>query len=223
MRTARKLLALAVGIGLLAVLTVSAGTASAESPGIFEAENYPVYLRGTQQNTHEFKITAGTVTCKAATFQGGAAAAAMWQNMTAAYSECTAFGFPATVAMRSCEYEFNTGAEFAAGEHEGTVDVIDRAGAATTCAETPIRISAGFCVVTIGPQAGLTTLTYVNGGTGTSQHIKLVAAITGIEYVQGAGCMGGAGMFANGQYTGKTDVKGYINEARTEQQGIWVN
>lgn len=229
MRIPRKLLALAVGVGLLAVMAVGASSASAEGPGIFECEQYTCFSEGTNTNTHEFTTNSGTVKCTTATFTDELTAASTWVKAQAVYSNCKfKIGMvepEATVNMGSCEYEFHAGEHISATEHRGTVDVINKPG--ENCAASPITITAGTCVVTVSSQTGRGPIKYVNEGAGATRHVIVTSEIQGeaanrITYTA-SGCPAGNGTFSNGEYTGAADVKGYTDQAHTTQQGIWVN
>ncbi len=220
-----------IGLALVAVFAMSAvGVASAltDPPEEFMCESYPCSSDGTNTTAHVFKTNAGTVSCSTATFTDSLSGPSPWVKAQATYTGCTAFGFiNANINMKDCEYEFHVTTDLQDEgpdlEHSGTVDVINKAGATKTCAEEPITItvSGTACVVTVGPQTGRSTVTFTNGGSGTSRTVTVASNISGITYTQNASCSGGAGTFTNGTYTGSASVKG--DNSKGKQQGIWIN
>lgn len=198
---------------LVAVAALGASTAAANSPGIFEAEAYPVTIKASQTVKHVFKVNSGSTECTAAEFEGTAAAASGELNVMAKYTGCTAFGGAATVEMRGCEYKFHAGNETAVNVHAGTVDVVSKAG--KNCATEPIRVQAATCTVTVGPQNGLGALTFTNlnpgqfglGGPPFAE-VEVGINVSGITYTEAVGCLV-PGTHNNGTYTGKALVKGF--------------
>jgi len=197
---------------VLALSAVAAQAASANSPGVFEAETYPATVKASQTVRHVFTVNSGKTECTGAEFEGTAAAASSELNVMANYTGCTAFGGAANVEMRGCEYKFHAGNETAANVHAGTVDVVSKAG--KNCATEPIRVQAATCTVTVGPQNGLGALTFTNlnpgqfglGGPPFAE-VEVGVNVSGITYTEAFGCLV-PGTHNNGTYTGKALVKG---------------
>jgi hypothetical protein len=219
-----------VSLAALAVLAtmafVGAGTASAESPGMFEAEEYPVTVKASKTTEHVFTVNSGTTECEVAEFEGEASEASNWLKISPTYTGCTSFGEGASVVeMRGCEYEFHAGAETGAGVHNGTVDVISKPG--RSCAAEPITVRALTCTVTVGPQAGLAALTFRNINEGSFgfggppfAEVEVETNVSGIEYTEHLGCLL-PGTHTNGTYTGNARAKGFNGAGA--QIGIRVN
>ena len=232
MRLPRKLLTLAVGVGLLAVLALGVGSVSAESPGVFECEEYTCYDQGTQTTNHVFTTKGASITCTGATFTGELAEESSELVTEAVYTCTYLFGgksYPVAVNMNGCEYKFHAEGEVSAGVHSGVVDVISKP--ARNCNTEPITIGLfGSCAITIGAaeNEGLGIVTYRNieearfGELGAPfAEVEVESAISGITYTEGPSC-GKPGTGSEGEYSGSALVKGYEDEAHTEQQGIKV-
>jgi len=207
----------ALGLALVAVFAMSAVVASAASAtsGTLTAEGKATTATGTQVGEHVFTLTSHPVSggfastkCKKAHFHGIGTVTdgAKSVTVTPTYSECTAFGLPATISHEGCDYTLSTGTPTAtAGWHVNT-NVTCPAGKA-------IRIVAQTCEVTVGSQGPLTTSEVTNSGTsGTTMDLLLHTKITGIHYTvvkDGIGCpLSGTGTFTNGDYDGTTTVIG---------------
>lgn len=206
-------------------LFVVPAMASAASPGIFEAEEYPVTVKAEQTVKHVFHVNSGNTECTGAKFEGTSAAASSELNVMANYTGCTSFAESSTVEMRGCEYKFHAGSETATNVHTGTVDVVSKAG--KNCETEPIRVHALSCTVTVGPQNGLSALTFKNlnpaqfglGGPPFAE-VEVEVNVSGIKYSEAFGCLL-PGTHNNGTYTGKALVKGF--NGLGNQIGIKVN
>jgi hypothetical protein len=141
------------------------GTA-APAPTKFAAEEAPVTIAGvrTGTNTKQFSPLNGYgVSCKGYTLSGTSASVTSGAiTLTPAYKECTVAGEAVPdsyVSTGGCSYVFHANGEF------------DIAGA--TCASKPITITGAGCIVTIGPQSGLSGFTYVNEGSGKLRTVSM--------------------------------------------------
>jgi hypothetical protein len=201
-----------LGLAMVAVLAMSALAASAASAGVTEIEGgTSATLHGAQvENSHVFTLTDNsnlTTTCKTATFSatGETANGTSTIETHPEYSECTAFaGLTATVTTTGCNYLFHLGAETAAGEFDGTVDIV-------CTGENTIKITAGTCEVKVGSQTGLTAGTSTNsGGAGSSMDLLLHTKSSKIKYSvlkDGFLCpLSGVGSYTESDYTGTTTV-----------------
>jgi hypothetical protein len=107
------------------------------------------------------------------------------QALTAAYSECLAGGLPLPFSMGGCSYVMHI---------SGKLDIVGE-----TCASKPITISyPSWCTLTIGPQNGLTGLTYSVKGSGSSRSVTQAGEAVGLKYTI-TGCEY-AGTYTNGTY-----------------------
>ncbi|HEX6152130.1 MAG TPA: hypothetical protein VFZ19_01285 [Solirubrobacterales bacterium] len=168
-----------LAVTCVAALALTAMAAAGASAATFTASATGT-LTAAQTTTHQFTTGSGTVSCKKAHTEGTiTSTAAASQHVTVKYSECTAYGFPATVS--SATYELYAG---------GTVDV-----------ENTITVSVPFlgCKLTVSPQNGLGSASYTNKSGKIEQH----TAVTGIVSKGEGSCGGGT----NGAYHGSSLVE----------------
>jgi hypothetical protein len=211
-------------IAALALLvTAFVGVSSASAFTQFRSEASETTLDAEMvegsSNPAVFTTSAGSISCKAgsgmATMTGTSATQIQTSlpgssNSGMSYSECTFLGFiNVAVNMRTCQYNFHI---------NGEVDVVP--GLPSGCG--PIEFSAAGCVVTVGAQSGLKSVTYENMGTKAARDVTILPNLTGITYSTNASCPGGAHTGStNGTYKGgKFTVKG-THPAGT-QVGVWV-
>jgi len=202
------------GLALIAVLAMSAFAASMASAK-YDSEIKTTYVHAVSTTNEVTTTTAGTVTCKKATFTGvlnGTQVSSVPPIYTSkvvtsspSVSECTAFGFPAEVKMNGCQYEFLEPTSL-------------KAGTKILCPEgKQIEIVAiGFCTMTIGTQTPGGSVSYANEGIGASRDVKITRSETGMTY--GGNCGSGT----NATYSGTTTMKGYSDSGLTNQVGIWA-
>jgi hypothetical protein len=84
-------------------------------------------------------------------------------------------------------------------------------------------VEAGFCTITIPPQAGLQQVTFTNEGAGTTRSLIADLNVGGIHYKEhGAECGSEENKTTNnGTLTGQITVKG--EKANEQHVGIWVD
>jgi hypothetical protein len=171
-------------IKMLAVTSVAALALTAMAAAGASAATFTASATGSltaiDTTDHQFTTGTGTVTCKKAHTTGTiVSTAAASQHVTVAYSECTAYGFPATVS--NATYELYAG---------GTVDV-----------ENTITVTVPFlgCKLTVEAQKGLKSASYTNKSGKLEQH----SAVTGIVSKGEGSCGGGS----NGAYHGSSLVE----------------
>jgi hypothetical protein len=209
----------ALGLALVAVFAMSAIVASAAqaTAGTLTSEGKTVIATAEQVGEHEFTLTDhetepgkfANTKCKKAVFTGTAGVTDGATSVTAhpVYTECTAFGQPATITTTGCDYVLKTGTPTATGGWHVVTDLV--------CTGTDtIIIHTGTCEVHVGPQTGLATSEATNSGTGgTGMDLLLHTNITKIKYTVGKdniGCpLKGTGSFEKGDYTGTTTVKAH--------------
>lgn len=215
-----------LGLALAAMMALTAVAASAASAATFHSDSSTgnTILTGSSTGNHVFDAAGSKITCTGAQFTGTQTGNTTEHVTTSAsYSGCSVevFGFKiaATVNMGGCAYTFAA---------NGTVGVVNRVGAAKTCAEENItyRVSnfAGECDVKVGPQTGLQKATYTGTTTVANGAINVAPNVTGIHGVAKGGLCT-EGTFTNGAYTsGPATVKGYVDNAGVEgaQTPIWV-
>jgi hypothetical protein len=218
----------ALGLALVAVFAMSAivATAAQAAAGTLTSEGKTVIATAEQSGEHEFVLTDhetepgkfANTKCKKAAFTGTAGVTDGATSVTAhpVYTECTAFGQPATITTTGCDYVLKTGTPTAGGWHV-TTDVVCTGPDEKAEPPTPkhlIRIVTGTCEVTVDSQAGLNTSEATNsGGAGTAMDLLLHTNITGIVYnvtKDAIGCpLKGTGVKSKGDYTGTTTVKAH--------------
>jgi hypothetical protein len=176
----KKIAALAAAWVLM--MAMSSATAQAGA-GPFNAASYPVTEKAEATNIHGFEIAGAVTICHKGTFNTGEEGA---PNPTKAqetlevhpiYSECKVeMGgmFKATVLTTGCNYVFHSAAP---GTENGSMDVVCQAGKQIKVIPEGI---AG-CVITVGSQAGLKSIEYVNQA-GPPVTVKVKAELSGIHY-----------------------------------------
>lgn len=218
-----------LGLALVAALALCAVAASA-AIAKFDSEAEVTTLHGAQSTTHQFTVSAGTITCSTATFTGTQTGAWNGSSYTAeditinpTYEKCVGLG-ESHVNMNGCQYTLTAGETSEEGTRVGgEVHII--------CPESKqIEVTgtgfSGLCRVTVPAQTPTTNkLTYHNQGSGSTRAVNVEAAIGGIHYTQhGIFCPGNGfnstRSFTNGTYTGNTLTKG--TNAGGTQVGVWV-
>lgn len=195
----------ALGLALVAVVALSAFAASTASAGQLTSDG-PVTLDGTQtpigNPTANNRLTAfgGNTLCPNATYTGHKVlthaettagkthelipSGATKVTIKPDYGSCTALGFPATVDMNGCDYEFEIGT---VTNHVASVN------AYVVCPEgkdITLRIYSGagkhtanepFCHITIKEKATAYTGLTATGTTTNPDDIDITGTVTGIE------------------------------------------
>lgn len=195
-------------LGLVAVaiaaLTAFVGVSSA-SAAQFKSSSSPVMLFGEDTGNHVFKVDGQSVTCKKAVFEKASLAtpANVVTGVTAAYNECTAFGFAgATVNMGNCTYEFQ--------QPNATLNGKVAFRCTSGTAKVFSSVFGSECEVTIGEASNtsLSNVSYANNATG----VTITAGVTGITANKikdnGLCPLSGTGSTANATYEGPTNVNG---------------
>jgi hypothetical protein len=190
-----------LGVALVAVFALSVVAASSASAfTLFLSHPANQMVTAGQKGKHKFTVGGASVECNKATFLGNAPGLEFTLfKTTAAYSECTAFGFVgSSVRMNGCEYQLHIG---------GVVDVEN----CETGKEIEIEVNnGGPCILKMPAQSGLKSVTYANvtGANGrASVEIKIaVKSITGTSNGQGTGCPAAGAV--TGEYTGSSVAEG---------------
>ena len=231
----------AIGLALVAMFALGAFVAQGASASPLTIEgiaNGTVFVKGDQGGgEHEFKSAAGTVKCKEAEFPGsGTVKEGKVEELTVTptYKSCTAFGFAtAHVKMNGCTYTFTTPTSLGSGKvtWNGASQLHLVCPSEKVIEITPTSFGVSVCTLTIAAQtptgeAGKEShVVGSNSGTPTAMHVFLDITLFGIHYIgHGAPCdpePGGVKTTTqiNGSLIGKSTVKCYKNELRTEQVG----
>ena len=182
--------------------TVVAPTALAEE---FTAEGAPETVIGSSWGTHVINTNAGSIRCMEASFEGQAEFPISELSLSPSYSSCSFLGISGvTLETGKCSYGLHANGGF------------DIAGA-----ECLMQITASGCTVKIPSQWGLSTLSYINRGSGSERFVEMEFYVPSIEYTQSLLCPNGQGTFNNGVYfVGPTDLEAF--NLFFEQRGLWV-
>ncbi len=213
----------ALGAALAAAMAMGAMIASA-APAAGELEvdmdaNGRASLTGSRTGPehaeHTFVIDGTTPTgkvtrrCKVATLEGTVSGGPANEKATVTQlavaptlAECSASTLTAHVRMNGCQYLFKGVAEKTA-----TLDITGCTAGKTI--ETEIT-AFGTCKVTIGEQANLNHVKFVNkgGASTTEMHVTVEMALTGITYTESAACPD-PGVHNDGTYTGNFTYKAF--------------
>jgi hypothetical protein len=202
----------ALGLGLVAALSLSAVAASASSAAQLHSEAGHTILTGSQPMApNELGLDVGVMKCGVAKFDGTIAAATTTTfSLTPTFGNCEIGGVEVLFTHNECKFRFHIGPN----EHPtGTVDIV--------CPDQPIEIDGPACVVTIPPQAGLQGETFTNEGEGAERRVIVDLNLGGIHYVEhGMGCQNQTVTTNNGTYTGQITLTG--ESAGGAHRGIWV-
>jgi hypothetical protein len=223
-----KKLSIALALGAIALAAAGANPASAESPGWFTAENYPVKIPGTQTSVHGFYYNGGHVECNVFSLAAAESKKAPSLKANATYGECAGPNSVASFSMNGCEYEFVGEEELPRSEeeieeevpvrHRASLNIISKPG--RSCTTEPISIASLSCTVTIGPQSGKKEVVFTNEGAGATRHLHMnieIGSSKGITFTQGGFCV--SGTFKEGILFGQANLAGWNEKG---QEGLWV-
>ena len=204
-----------IGLAVVAVFALSAvAAASASAFEFFEAETYPVTIKGKNKpgSLHKFKVDSGESTCESASFESGAYSARTNEvKVKPTYTGCNFIpigktGETTTVTTTGCEYGLNI---------TGTVKV--------ECGSGHIIVKAATCEVTVGSQTiPGTAVTYKNVGTGTAREVEVTSTAKGIKY-QEHGCpLTKEVEPKDGIYEGVVFSQGFTGFENETKEGVFV-
>lgn len=194
----------------LAVSAIAAGSAQAAE---FKADAYPAEITGAQLGTGTGGESGegGTILafegqmteCGGAGFEGELAKASPQLSVSQFGIGCTAFGFlNAHLALNGCTYRFNIGSG-SEDNYTGTVDIVCPAGA-------KMVLTSESCEIQIGPQNGLSTVSYENLTKESPKKLRVVFNVSGFTYNKtkdGFLCpLNGTGVANDGKLVGGTKV-----------------
>lgn len=202
------LLALALG-------AVAAPSASAT----FHSNVGSTFLTMTQEEENVISLPKGEIRCN--TIEG-VGTMVETENVDSTvyptFKDCTAFGLKAHINNVECHYTFTTIA--AEGVH-----LVCPGGKPIEVTVT--KLSGGtLCTVTIGAQTPKTpTMTFTNKGASPNRYVEAKWKLEGIHYIVdgGGGFCGTEGKTnTDGKYNaGSVTIKGYKNQAHTQQADFW--
>jgi hypothetical protein len=206
MMSSFRLFILTVG-AVLALAGTSAVSAQAFS--VFRTESFPAEVTGAypkespaEEELITFHPKAGIIPCAGANLHGPMSSVEVPSlTTTVELSKCVL-----SVSMGGCDFVLHG---------NGKMDI-----AGSECATRPIEFNS-LCKIRIGPQEGLSTVSYALTGSGASRDVTATFKVTGIQYVQlVATTCGGAGSFSDGELTGTITLK--ADTSGGKQQGFWL-
>jgi hypothetical protein len=191
-------------------------------PSKFATEGTPATLAGSATGTLALSFNQNaTLYCATTTYTGTMSSlTASTIVLTPKYHNCHVQRFPPGGGMEEftvpdefitaggCSYEFGAKGEF---------NVVG-----ATCASKPLTLTIPSCVLTVGPQSGLSNkLVLKNEGTGKSRIVSsLGSGGTPMTYTAtGAGCIT-TGTFTTGLYRGNTKYS--AKNSKGEALGLWL-
>lgn len=202
----------ALGLALVALLAMTAVSASTASADDLTSEKTPVTLTGKQSGTGDvFTTTAGTVKCKEVIYTAASVVTPTTTvdvtpnyPLTTAGGEqnCAGFSLPAEITTSGCVYRLTIGAATTGG-----FDIVCPVGQEITA--TVKGGGTTKCTIHIPPQNIAAGVTFSNTGAGTTREVDIASNISGtLAYKHTAGtglgaCTSGS---ASGSYTGSAIV-----------------
>jgi hypothetical protein len=149
----------------------------------FSADEAPVKILGERQSGPIAAVFLagynGVLSCTVHALKGeSATVTASTIAVTPAYSNCKFNGQSTTFSMGGCSYVYHAWA------YEG-VDIVG-----ATCASNPITFTSAYepCTITIGPQSGLSGLSFTNEGSGKTRSANTAGEAAGLVFTAGLGC-----------------------------------
>ncbi len=172
--------------------------------GQFLAESYPAWIYGDQTTQHTFAAASeGPIeSCGSVHFSGSLTGASSTLAASAVYAGCSSLGNKATVAMHSCQYVYHAG---------GTMDIACSKEGDSIEVQTYLSSGKPKCTTLIGPQEGLTTVSFTNFGTGSGRSVEVAVEAEGVTSTALQGilyCGVSKGVHTEGIYTGSARLYG---------------
>jgi hypothetical protein len=204
-----------IGLTAIAALAVSAvAAATAQANPQFHVEEAPATITSWQTTQQVFTTAAGAIACTSISSTGSRSVlTTTTQSLLPTYDGCTTFGFiGAPIHVNACEYVFSLTSDTTA-PYDANIAVACPAG-------KMIEVTGAFgCVLTVGPQTGLTGVSISNNGSKTTRDLNVSLNVTGITYTT-AGCSSPDGTYTNGVLHGGATVT--ADKSAGGQQGLWV-
>jgi hypothetical protein len=181
----------------------------------FVVEEAPATIAGAYSGTiNQFKAIGlgGSVNCNNYSLKGTlASTSAEAITLTPTFKECKVAEAAVPdgyVSAGSCSYTFHM---------NGTFDIVG-----ASCASKPITITGAGCIVTIGPQSGLSyNLAYTGAGSGKSRSVSISGGVQKFTYTAtGGGCVE-PGTFIGGTINSPSNLT--ATNSGGAAQGIWLD
>lgn len=229
----------AFGLVLVAILAMSAMAASMASADDLTAEQEKVVLSGKNEPppvaADKFTITAGDTSCKEVIYDKvtvttpttTVTVTPTYPTITAGTEEhnCKSLGFPATIDMNGCAYEFHI---TRSGSTLGDVTIEcpkEKEITVTAFAGGTIKCTIHVPPQTLSVAANPDPVAYTNIGAGKTREITIKVTYGNLSYKHTKGTGLGActeGAAATGSFTG-TGLVTATNDAETEHVGIFLS
>ena len=143
---------------------------------------------------HVIKLGADSMGCSNVSEAGSMAGeTASSISMSSELTGCSFYGYAASWATNGCMFRFQA---------NGKADIVN-------CTK-PMYFNFEGCILEVGNQSNLGTVTYNNTTTEGIATVTIVANLTGLTYTrfQNGVCAGKGGTFSDGTYTGEWILKG---------------
>jgi hypothetical protein len=192
-----------LGLGLIAVLAISAFLASAaQAAPVFTTSVSPVYVYATGESIGEKLSIEHVITeCKTSHYTGTATTNSSTLTLTPTYTGCTLAGTGLTVHVTTtgCGYLFHLQNK-SGTTYNSKVDI--------ECGANPIKIegTGTACVATVGAQTGLSNVAYANYAFDVTNEPS-VGGIKATVVTDGFLCpFSGTGVKTGGTYTSEGPI-----------------
>lgn len=182
----------------------------AQAAGLFEAEHYVAAISGESTGIQTFALPGeGEVKCNHASYSGTMTEPVEALKVAPTYSECSAFGFPATVTSGGCELTYRPTEESGENALKGKADI-----ACSKEGHVTIVAALGLCEIRIGGQSELTSATYTDSVMSEPATVSAELKLTGIHATvtkDTSACpLAGTGERTSGTITGNSQLKGSL-------------
>ena len=190
-----------LGLAIAAVMAMSAMMASAASAvPQFTASAYPATVTGSNTKGSEvFTTEGGKVECDSHFVSHSLSGASSTLTVTPTYTNCEAWGLPATVQTEGCTYVLHATEKVSSGVYNNHVDIVCPSGKS-------IKITTTICIVEVKGQNGLTTVKTTNSGGSVTVEPNVSSVAYTVTADRWACPFGGTGNKTDGKYTGHVVV-----------------
>lgn len=179
---------------LVAVLALGAVTAAAaQAAPEFSAKEYPAFVKGSSVGNVAM-TEVGSITCETSSYEGTLTKQSSTLTLEPKYSKCKeGLGKPVTWFFNGCDYLLHLKEKTAENNFKGNFDYVCPAGKVIEAkAYTDATHTVVSCRLTIGPQAGLLTVSYTNFKEGALKRVEMVMKVEKVVFFQeGFGCANG--------------------------------
>lgn len=155
--------------------------------------------------SHALTLGADKFTCSSPSFAGsmtGETATSL--NVSPNLGTCAwnYLGQSVKWSTNSCEFRLRPGLG-SGGKTTGWLDIVN--------CQSALTMSASGCLLSIGNQNGVGTMTFETTGAGSEKSVQVTANLSHLEYTRSGTCVGANGTFSDGTYTGSWNAAGTRN------------